>query len=58
MKRTLEVKPLVEDINAKLSDEEIMSKYGLSENGLKKVFDQLMRYLAACGSSGSIEIDD
>lgn len=58
MKKKLSVKALVDDVNAKLSDDEIMSKYGLSESGLKKAFDQLMRYLAACSSSGSIEVDD
>ena len=57
MKRTLEVKALVEDINAKLTDEEIMSKYNLSEDALRKVFDKLMRALAAC-SGGSIQVDD
>lgn len=57
MKRILEVKALVEDINSGLTDEEIMSKYNLSEGGLRKVFDRLMRALAAC-SGGSIEVDD
>jgi len=58
MKRTLEVKALVEDVNSGLTDQEMMSKYNLSEDGLKKVFDKLMRYIAACSGIGSIEVDD
>jgi len=47
MKRKLEIKALVEDVNAGLTDEEIMSKYNLSKDALPKVFDKLMRALAA-----------
>lgn len=58
MKKKVEVKHLIEDINAKLPDEAIMSKYDLSKDGLKKVFDKLMRTLAAGSRGGTIEVDD
>lgn len=56
MKRRLEVQPLMDDIKRGLTDEEIMSKYEISKETLPKIFEKLIRAIAAAGSS--IEIDE
>lgn len=53
MKRTLEVKALMDDIKAGLTDEEIISKYDLSKDTLPKVFEKLIRAIAGGGGKHS-----
>jgi uncharacterized protein (DUF433 family) len=57
MKKTIQV-PVTEitaDLMNGIPDEELMNKYGLSEKGLKKVFDRLLK--AACNGSRHIEVE-
>ena len=50
MKKTIQVSvaEITADLRHGLSDAELMKKYGLSEKGLKRVFDSLLR--AACNA--------
>lgn len=57
MKKTVQVlaEEITEDLKSGIPDAELMKKYGLSEKGLKKVFDRLLR--AACNGSCHIEVE-
>jgi len=57
MKKTIRVpvEKITADLRDGISDAELMKKYGLSEKGLKKVFDRLLR--AACNGSRHIEVE-
>lgn len=57
MKKTVQVstKEITADLRDGISDAELMKKYGLSEKGLKRIFDSLLR--AACGGLPHVEVD-
>jgi len=55
MKVSISVAEITADLRHGLSDAELMRKYGLSKDGLKKVFDRLLR--AACNGSRHIEVE-
>ncbi|MBI5251283.1 MAG: hypothetical protein HY912_17480 [Desulfomonile tiedjei] len=55
MKRSISVSEITADLKSGIPDAELMKKYGLSEDGLKKVFDRLLR--AACNRSRHIEVE-
>jgi uncharacterized protein (DUF433 family) len=48
MKKTIQVpvSEITADLQGGIPDAELMKKYGLSEKGLKRIFDSLLR--AAC----------
>ncbi len=59
MKQTIRV-PVAEimsDIDQGLSDAELMEKYGLSENGLQRLFERLLRAMATGANQIRIESD-
>ena len=55
MKKTISVADITADLQKGIPDEELMKKYGLSEKGLKRLFDQLLR--AACNGTRHIEVE-
>lgn len=57
MKRTIQfsVAEITADLQKGVPDGELMMKYGLSEKGLNRVFDRLLR--AACNGSHHIEVE-
>lgn len=57
MKKTIQV-PVTEitaDLQKGIPDEELMEKYRLSEKGLKRLFDKLLK--AACNGSRHIAVE-
>ena len=57
LKKTIQV-PVAEitaDLQRGMPDADLMKKYGVSEKGLKKVFDRLLR--AACNGSRHTEVE-
>ncbi len=55
MKKTIPVETITADIKNGIPDAELMKKYGLPEESLKKVFDRLLR--AACNGSRHAEVE-
>lgn len=55
MKRTIPVEEITADLQKGISDAELMKKYGLSKNGLKRLFDRLLK--ATCNGSRHIEVE-
>jgi uncharacterized protein (DUF433 family) len=57
MKKTIQipVSEITADLKNGISDAELMEKYGLSEKGLRKVFDRLLN--AACNGSRHVEVE-
>jgi uncharacterized protein (DUF433 family) len=57
MKKIIQVPvhEITADLRDGISDAELMKKYGLSEKGLKRIFDSLLR--AACNGSRHIEVE-
>jgi uncharacterized protein (DUF433 family) len=54
MKKAIPVGELTTDLKQGIPDEELMKKYGLSENGLRNVLERLLK--AACDGTSHIEI--
>jgi hypothetical protein len=54
-KKTIPISEITADLMNGIPDEEVMTKYGLSEKGLKAVFDRLLK--AACNGSRHIEVE-
>jgi len=55
MKRSIAVEEVTADIKNGISDTELMRKYGLSEKGLKNLFDGLLK--AVSRGSKHIPVD-
>ena len=55
VKNTILLKEITSDIRNGIPDEELMKKYGLSEKGLKRVFESLLK--ATCNGSRHIEVE-
>jgi uncharacterized protein (DUF433 family) len=57
MKKTIQVPvaEIAEDLKNGIPDAEFMKKYGLSEDGLKRLFERLLR--AACNGSRHVEVE-
>ena len=55
MKKTISVAEITADLKNGIPDAELMSKYGLSENGLKRLLDILLQ--AACNGSRHVEVE-
>jgi len=52
VKKTVIVAEILADIKRDMSDEELMAKYRLSEDGLRRLFDELLGAV----STGSPEV--
>ena len=55
VKNTIPLKEITSNIRDGIPDEELMKKYGLSEKGLKRVFESLLK--AACDGSRREDIE-
>lgn len=58
MKMTIQipVADIAEDLKNGISDEELMEKYGLSEKGLKRLFDKFLRAMSNGSSHIRMEV--
>jgi len=45
MKRSILVREIVSDLRRGVPDDELMKRYGLSEDGLERLFDKLLKAL-------------
>ena len=57
MKKTISVADITADLQKGIPDEELMKKYGLSEKGLKRLFDQLLRAVSTGANHIQVESD-
>lgn len=55
MKKTIPIDEITADLKNGTLDKELMKKYGLSEKGLKMVFDRLL--MAWCNGARHIEVE-
>lgn len=55
MRKTISVKEIMEELKTGIPDEELIKKYGLTEQGLKMAFERLLRAMATGASHIEIE---
>jgi uncharacterized protein (DUF433 family) len=55
MKKTIPVEEITVALQNEIPDAELVEKYGLSEKGLKRLFDRLLK--ATCNGSRYIEME-
>jgi len=55
MKKTISVEEITADLQREIPDAELMKKYGLSEVGLKRLFNRLLK--ARCNGSRHLEME-
>jgi len=58
MKKTISVKEFMADLKNRVPDEELKKKYGLSENGLKRLFDESLAAMARGSLHIRIEFEE
>jgi len=58
VKKTVSVDEIVVDLKRGMSDEDLMTKYRLSEDGLKKLFAALLSAVCVGSSHVRVELED
>lgn len=58
VRKTMSVAEITADLKRGLSDEELMTKYRLSEDGLRRLFADLLRSLASGSAHVRVEFEE